>query len=111
VVRCTTVCVRDSVHGRPAAGVPISTERLAAGGWVTVPAGETDDNGTLTLQADQRPAAGAHRLVVRSGDYYAKLGLQPRLSELTLVVPSPHDGSGRVEITITPCGCVVYAGA
>ena len=110
-MRRLTIQVRDGVYGRAAAGVPVDTERIAAGGWVPVAAGETDDDGTLTVTDDQQPPPVAYRLVVRGGGYYAELGIQPGISEMALVVAQLSDDlEGRVEITIGPCGCTVYAG-
>ena len=61
-----TTHVLDTSRGRPAAGVPVTLEIEAAGGWKMVGKGTTNADGRVSdlVTNDATIAAGVYRLIL-----------------------------------------------
>ncbi len=68
-----TTHVLDTAHGRPAQGVAVQLQRLAAGHWEDLAAATTDVDGRVReFPLAKRPlAAGTYRLIFDTARYFA----------------------------------------
>ena len=99
--------VLDAVLGRPAAGVGV---RLFAGDDL-VAEGVTDADGRCRL-TEAATAAGAHRLVFATGQWFAERGRDTFYPEvvLTFAVAEPADHH-HVPLLLSPYAYSTYRGS
>ena len=99
--------VLDSVAGRPAAGM---TVRLLAGDDL-VAEGTTDADGRCRL-AEEATAAGVHRLVFGTGEWFAGQGRETFYPEvvLTFAVREPAEHH-HVPLLLSPFAYSTYRGS
>jgi 5-hydroxyisourate hydrolase len=89
--------VIDSVHGRPAVGVPVRLERREGNEWQAAATGSTGPDGRVSdwcppIKAD----LGVYRLVFDTASYFATLGIAafyPEVSTVFLVSETDMDYS------------------
>ena len=110
-----TTHVLDIALGRPAAGVPIVLERQDAdGAWRPLGSATTDADGRIRdlLPAGVPFAAGAHRLVFDTGNYFRSLKAQafyPRVTvEFAVTDPAAHH---HVPLLLSPYAYSTYRGS
>jgi 5-hydroxyisourate hydrolase len=113
-VAAITTHVLDTSAGRPAAGVAVELEVLAAGGWEPVGAGLTDDRGRLgdLFPEGAEPMAATYRMRFDPGSYFDRLGVEtffPAVTvEFTLREPGEHH---HVPLLLSPFGYSTYRGS
>ena len=113
-VAAITTHVLDTSAGRPAPGVAVELEVLAAGGWEPVGAGLTDEQGRLNdlLPEGAEPMAGTYRMRFDTGAYFGQRGLEsffPAVTvEFTLREPGEHH---HVPLLLSPFGYSTYRGS
>ena len=109
-----TTHVLDIARGRPAAGVPVTLEAKAAGGWAVVGRGATDADGRLRdlAPADFEPGVGEYRLTFDAGAYFDALGLRGFYTEVVVsfVVRDPASHY-HVPLLLSPYGYSTYRGS
>ena len=68
-----TTHVLDTARGRPAAGVPVTLEVEAAGGWILIGKGNTNADGRISdlVPDDSALASGTYRLIFDTARYFA----------------------------------------
>ena len=119
--------VLDIAVGRPAAGMRVRLERVAAAGQQAASAGE--EIATASADADGRvaslgPAAispGTYRLIFDTGGYLtqqrgdgangADSGAGPFLPEVTVTFAVTDDGHYHVPLLMSPFGYSTYRGS
>lgn len=77
-----TTHVLDVVLGKPAAAIAVRLERREGNGWVSINAGETDEDGRCGDLA-HNARAGMYRLTFDTGAYLAgndRTGIYPEIS-------------------------------
>ena len=106
-----TTHVLDTSRGRPAAGVPVTLERLTGAEWTIAAAGRTDDDGRLiALAGDTAP--GTYRLVFDTAAYFRSNGVRAFFPEVT--VAFEIDDVSRhyhVPVLLSPYGYSTYRGS
>ena len=109
-----TTHVLDTARGRPAAGVPVTLEAEAGGGWSVVGRGATDADGRLRDLAptDFVPTEGAYRLTFDVGAYFDASGLAGFYTEVVVsfVVRDPTQHY-HVPLLLSPYGYTTYRGS
>lgn len=110
-----TTHILDTSRGRPAAGVPVTLERLAdTGEAVVIARGVTDADGRIRdlLPAEPRPAPGMYRMTFDTGAYFAALGLEAFYPSVTIVFrlrePKEHH---HIPLLLSPFGYSTYRGS
>ena len=109
-----TTHVLDTSAGRPAPGVAVELEVLAAGGWEPVGAGLTDDHGRLSdlFPEGAEPMAATYRMRFDTGAYFDRRGVEtffPAVTvEFTLREPGEHH---HVPLLVSPFGYSTYRGS
>ena len=104
----------DTSIGRPAAGVAVELEVLAAGGWEPVGAGLTDEQGRLgdLLPEGAAPMAATYRMRFDTGAYFARRGVDtffPAVTvEFTVSDPGEHH---HIPLLVSPFGYSTYRGS
>jgi len=107
--------ILDAVAGRPAAGVPAAlTVRDSDGGWRPVEEGVTDADGRIRFAATT--TAGAYRLTIDSGRYFAEQGLAGFYPEvvITFSTVTLDDNAGahfHVPLLLSPYSYSTYRGS
>src|SRR5438552_11956426 len=97
--------VLDTSAGRPAAGVPVLVQRLAADGWREVGRAETDGDGRA---ADLVPefVAGRYRLLFDTSTVH---GPDAWLPSVTVEFMVPEGGARlHVPLLLSPFGYTTY---
>jgi 5-hydroxyisourate hydrolase len=113
-VAAITTHVLDTSTGRPASGVAVELEVLAAGGWEPVGAGLTDEQGRVSglLPAGAEPMAATYRMRFDTGAYFDQRGVEtffPAVTvEFTLREPGEHH---HVPLLVSPFGYSTYRGS
>ncbi len=76
--------VLNTSLGRPAAGIAVALDRMAAGGWDPVAHDNTDTDGRAALLLPRKQAAdpGIYRLRFATGAYFATLGAATLFPEI-----------------------------
>jgi 5-hydroxyisourate hydrolase len=110
-----TTHVLDTSVGRPAAGVPVSLERSAAGEqWVIVGRAVTDGDGRVrTLLGDDAALApGVYRLTFHTRDYFQRAGISAFYPSVNVVF-EVVDGERHyhVPLLVSPFGYTTYRGS
>ena len=110
-----TTHVLDTALGRPAVGVPVRLERVAADGRLEVLGqGATDDDGRLRDLAPPGPALvpGAYRLVFDTGAYFRAQELEGFYPQVSIDF-EVRDGleHHHVPLLLAPFGYSTYRGS
>jgi 5-hydroxyisourate hydrolase len=104
----------DTSEGRPAAGVPVTLEVEAAGGWELVGKATTDKDGRVSdlVPEDMIPAAGVYRLIFDTARYFAAREIDGFYPEVTIVFKL-HDPAQHyhVPLLLSPFGYSTYRGS
>ena len=109
-----TTHVLDTARGRPAAGVPVTLDRLDAGSPRTLGSGVTDEDGRARtlLMPGQALEAGTYRLTFDVASYFRALGADafyPSVS-VTFQVRDPAQHY-HVPLLLSPYGYSTYRGS
>ncbi len=106
-----TTHVLDTAQGRPAAGVPVTLERAAGGGWTLVARSGTDGDGRVRdLGAERLP--GTYRLRFDTATYFEaqrQAGFYPYVE----VVFEIRDAGAHyhLPLLLSPYGYSTYRGS
>jgi 5-hydroxyisourate hydrolase len=109
-----TTHVLDTSAGRPAAGVAVSLEVLAANGWEPVGAGLTDEDGRLSdlVPEGAEPMPATYRIRFDSGAYFDARGVRTFypavVVEFQVSDPGEHH---HVPLLLSPFGYATYRGS
>ncbi|WP_237476497.1 hydroxyisourate hydrolase [Lichenibacterium dinghuense] len=108
--------VLDTARGRPAAGVPVTLDRIAADGArsrVAVAVTNADGRTDAPLLAGDAFAAGTYELVFAVGSYFADLAPgAPFLDVVPLrFTVSDPDGHYHVPLLVSPWSYSTYRGS
>lgn len=110
-----TTHVLDTTLGRPAAGVPIQLDILAAAGaWQELARGTTDADGRLrTLLPTGFPLApGLYRIIFDTGAYFDSLKIRGFYPYVSIVFEVLHlDEHYHVPLLLNPFGYSTYRGS
>ena len=109
-----TTHVLDTSRGRPAAGVPVTLEVEAAGGWQLVGKGITNDDGRISnLVSDDSPiTGGVYRLIFDTATYFAKGDMQGFYPQVTIVFKIENSTQHyHVPLLLSPFGYSTYRGS
>jgi 5-hydroxyisourate hydrolase len=109
-----TTHVLDIARGQPAAGVPVTLEMEAAGGWTLLGKGTTNADGRISdlVPDDAAIEAGVYRLIFDTGRYFAGNNVQAFYPQVTVVFNI--DNSSRhyhVPLLLSPFGYSTYRGS
>jgi 5-hydroxyisourate hydrolase len=108
-----TTHVLDTSTGRPAAGVPVTMERQAGGGWQSTGQGVTDQDGRVAdLLAGSNLAPGTYRLTFDTATYF-KTKDQPAFYPQVQVMFTVADAGQHyhVPLLLSPYGYSTYRGS
>ena len=109
-----TTHVLDTARGRPAAGVPVTLELEAAGGWILLGKGTTNADGRISdlLPNDTAIEAGVYRLIFDTSIYFAANNVQAFYPQVTVVfkIENP-DQHYHVPLLLSPFGYSTYRGS
>jgi len=109
-----TTHVLDTSRGRPAAGVPVTLEAKAEGGWRVVGRGATDADGRLRdlLPAGFQLAEGDYRLTFDAGAYLSASGAEGFYTEVVVsFVVRDAAAHYHVPLLLSPYGYSTYRGS
>jgi 5-hydroxyisourate hydrolase len=109
-----TTHVLDIARGRPAAGVPVTLEAKAEGGWRLVGRGETDADGRLRelVPPDFVLGEGQYRLTFDVGAYFDASGADGFYTEVTVsFVVRDAASHHHVPLLLSPYGYTTYRGS
>ena len=108
-----TTHVLDTSRGRPAAGVPVTLEVEAAGGWTLVGKGATNADGRISdLVTGDSIAAGVYRLIFDTATYFAGQHVQGFYPQVTVTFKI-EDATQHyhVPLLLNPFGYSTYRGS
>lgn len=109
-----TTHVLDISEGRPAAGVPVTLEVEAAGGWELVGKATTDKDGRVSnlISEDMILAVGVYRLIFDTARYFAAREIYGFYPEVRIVF-NLHDPAQHyhVPLLLSPFGYSTYRGS
>ena len=102
--------VHDSVHGSPAAGVPVQVRRMRPDGESTEAEGTTRESGEWEFTPDDASPGGAYRLVLDTAGYFAVLGLRSTCREVSVGFQLPPRGAAASSLIayLTPHSITTY---
>ena len=109
-----TTHVLDTSRGRPAAGVPVTLEVEAPGGWKLVGKGTTNADGRIAdlVVPEITIGAGTYRLIFDTAKYFATEQIEsfyPQVSVIfKLTEPAQHY---HVPLLLSPFGYSTYRGS
>ena|SRR2546423_934757 len=109
-----TTHVLDTARGRPAAGVPVTLEVGAAGGWIMVAKGTTNADGRISdlLPDDPAIASGVYRLIFDTSTYFAGNNVPAFYPQVTVVFKIENtDQHYHVPLLLSPFGYSTYRGS
>jgi 5-hydroxyisourate hydrolase len=109
-----TTHVLDISRGRPAAGVPVTLEVEAAGGWQLVGSGITNGDGRISdlMTADSPLPAGVYRLIFDTATYFAEGNIQSFYPQVTVVFKIENSAQHyHVPLLLSPFGYSTYRGS
>jgi 5-hydroxyisourate hydrolase len=108
-----TTHVLDTSRGRPAAGVPVTLEFEAAGGWTLVGKGSTNADGRASdLAAGDSIVAGVYRLIFDTATYFAAQntkGFYPQVAVTFKIEDATQHY--HVPLLLNPFGFSTYRGS
>jgi len=108
-----TTHVLDTSRGRPAAGVPVTLEAEAAGGWRLVGKGTTNADGRISdLGIGESIAAGVYRLIFDTAVYFASQNTKGFYPQVTVTF-NIDDATQHyhVPLLLNPFGYSTYRGS
>src|SRR5262245_2083446 len=109
-----TTHVLDTSIGRPAAGVPVTLEVEAAGGWKLVGKGTTNSDGRVSdlVPKEVTLVAGVYRLIFDTAKYFASHSVEGFYPQVTIVFKL-QDASQHyhVPLLLSPFGYSTYRGS
>jgi 5-hydroxyisourate hydrolase len=104
--------VLDTARGRPAAGVRVTVQVRDGDGWREVGGGVTDTDGRVPGLVAGTLAAGTHRLVFATGEWFEAQGVAGFYPEVAVVCriddPEAHY---HVPLLLSPYGYSTYRGS
>jgi len=109
-----TTHVLDTARGRPGAGLPVTLEVEAAGGWKLVGKGMTNADGRISDLVPNETAieAGVYRLIFDTARYFANNNVDAFYPQVTIVFkienPAQHY---HVPLLLSPFGYSTYRGS
>ena|SRR2546421_9476812 len=109
-----TTHVLDTARGQPAAGVPVTLEVEAAGGWTLLGKGMTNADGRISDLVPNETAieAGVYRLIFDTARYFATNNVDAFYPQVTIVFkvenPAQHY---HVPLLLSPFGYSTYRGS
>ncbi|PYS70434.1 MAG: hydroxyisourate hydrolase [Acidobacteria bacterium] len=109
-----TTHVLDTARGRPGAGLPVTLEVEAAGGWKLVGKGTTNADGRISDLVPNETAieAGVYRLIFDTARYFANNNVDAFYPQVTIVFkienPAQHY---HVPLLLSPFGYSTYRGS
>ena len=109
-----TTHVLDTSRGRPAAGVPVTLEVEAAGGWILLGKGTTNADGRISdLMRDETAIeAGVYRLIFDTSTYFAGNSVPAFYPQVTVVFKIENtDQHYHVPLLLSPFGYSTYRGS
>ena len=109
-----TTHVLDTALGRPAAGVPITLERLVPEGtWQVVGGGETDADGRLRtlVPAGSQVEGGTYRLRFDTASYHTSVGVDAFFPSVDVMFVIRGGGHYHVPLLLSPFGYSTYRGS
>ena len=104
----------DTARGRPGAGLPVTLEVEAAGGWKLVGKGTTNADGRISDLVPNETAieAGVYRLIFDTARYFANNNVDAFYPQVTIVFkiqnPAQHY---HVPLLLSPFGYSTYRGS
>ena len=109
-----TTHVLDTSRGRPAAGVPVTLEVEAAGGWKLIGKGTTNADGRVSDLVPDEIAieAGIYRLIFDTSTYFAGnkvLAFYPQVSVVFKIENANQHY--HVPLLLSPFGYSTYRGS
>jgi len=109
-----TTHVLDTARGRPAAGVPVTLEVEAAGGWILLGKGTTNADGRVAdlMPDDTAIEAGVYRLIFDTNTYFAGNSVAAFYPQVTIVfkIENTHQHY-HVPLLLSPFGYSTYRGS
>ncbi|HYW74714.1 MAG TPA: hydroxyisourate hydrolase [Pyrinomonadaceae bacterium] len=109
-----TTHVLDTARGRPAAGVPVTLEIEAAGGWKPIGKGTTNADGRISdLMPDAAATeAGIYRLIFDTAAYFANQNTASFYPSVTVVFKIDDSKQHyHVPLLLSPFGYSTYRGS
>ena len=108
-----TTHVLDTSRGRPAAGVPVTLEVEAAGGWTLLGKGTTNADGRIAdLVTGDSITAGVYRLIFDTATYFAAQHISGFYPQVTVTFKIEDAGQHyHVPLLLNPFGYSTYRGS
>jgi len=108
-----TTHVLDTSRGRPAAGVPVTLETEAAGGWRLIGKGTTNADGRISdLVSGESIAAGVYRLIFDTATYFASQNTEGFYPQVTVTFNVEESTQHyHVPLLLNPFGYSTYRGS
>ena len=109
-----TTHILDTSTGRPAGGVKVSLEALAAGdGWKQAGWGTTDADGRIReFIMDQKLSERRYRLVFDTASYFAGRGIEAFYPVVIVVFEIHHPNQHHhIPLLLSPFGYSTYRGS
>lgn len=108
-----TTHVLDTGSGRPAAGLTITLEREAEGGFAKVSSSQTNDDGRIAdLMKPGTLEPGTFRMTFETGPYYAAQGQKTFYPSVTVLFEIERtDEHYHVPLLLSPFGYSTYRGS
>jgi 5-hydroxyisourate hydrolase len=109
-----TTHVLDISCGRPAAGVPVTLEVEAAGGWQLVGKGTTNSDGRISdlISAEVAAEAGIYRIIFYTAVYFAAQNTPSFYPSVTVVFKIDDAKQHyHVPLLLSPFGYSTYRGS
>ena len=109
-----TTHVLDTARGRPAAGVPVTLELEAAGGWILLAKGSTNADGRISDLLPNDPAieAGVYRLIFDTSKYFAGHNVEAFYPQVAVVFKIENANQHyHVPLLLSPFGYSTYRGS
>lgn len=106
-----TTHVLDTALGRPAAGVPVELARLDDGGWTTVAAAATDDDGRARDLGPDALDPGRYRIRFDTAAYFAASGQRGFHPEVLVVFELADATHHHVPLLLSPFAYSTYRGS